>query len=138
MNYFTAPKGDPVTLFVGVLIIMLAIILNGIAAGKMNNNEKTGSVKKGTLLAVLAGLLMAFFYRFVAVSMDLNNFESPASGMLTPYSAFFVFTMGVLVSNFLFNTIIMKKPFLGEPVRYKDYFQGNFKTHLVGVLGGVI
>lgn len=138
VNYFTAPKGDPVTLFVGVLIIMLAIILNGIAAGKMNNNEKTGSVKKGTLLAVLAGLLMAFFYRFVAVSMDLNNFESPASGMLTPYSAFFVFTMGVLVSNFLFNTIIMKKPFLGEPVRYKDYFQGNFKTHLVGVLGGVI
>ncbi len=138
VNYFTAPKGDPVTLFVGVLIIMLAIILNGIAAGKMNNNEKTGSIKKGTLLAVLAGLLMAFFYRFVAVSMDLNNFESPASGMLTPYSAFFVFTMGVLVSNFLFNTIIMRKPFLGEPVRYKDYFQGNFKTHLVGVLVGVI
>lgn len=138
VNYFTAPKGDPVTLFIGVLIIMLAIIFNGIAAGKMKSKEKNRSGKKGILLAVFAGLLMAFFYRFVAASMDLNNFESPASGMLTPYSAFFVFTMGVLVSNFLFNTIIMRKPFLGEPVRYKDYFRGNFKTHLVGVLGGVI
>jgi len=138
VNYFNAPKGEPVTLFIGVLVIMLAIIFNGIAAGKMKNKGKTGSGNKGILLAVFAGLLMAFFYRFVAASMDLNNFESPASGMLTPYSAFFVFTMGVLVSNFLFNTIIMRKPFLGEPVRYKDYFQGNFKTHLVGVLGGVI
>lgn len=138
VNYFTAPKGEPVTLFIGVLVIMLAIIFNGIAAGKMRNKEKTVSGKKGILLAIFAGLLMAFFYRFVAASMDLNNFESPASGMLTPYSAFFVFTMGVLISNFLFNTIVMRKPFIGEPIRYKDYFKGNFKTHLVGVLGGVI
>lgn len=138
VNYFTAPKGDPVTLFIGVLIIMLAIIFNGIAAGRIKSNEKTKSGNKGILLAVLAGLLMAFFYRFVAASMDLNNFESPASGMLTPYSAFFVFTLGIFVSNFLFNTIIMRKPFLGKPLRYKDYFAGNLKTHLVGVLGGVI
>lgn len=138
VNYFTAPKGDPVTLFIGVTIIMLAIIFNGIAAGKMKRNEKNGSNKKGILLAVFAGLLMAFFYRFVAAAMDLNNFEYPASGMLTPYSAFFVFTMGVFVSNFLFNTIIMRKPFLGVPVTYKEYFEGNFKTHMVGVLGGVI
>jgi len=138
VNYFTAPKGDPITLFIGVSVIMLAIVFNGIAAGKMKKNEKNGSNKKGILLAVFAGLLMAFFYRFVAASMDLNNFESPALGMLTPYSAFFVFTMGVFLSNFLFNTIIMKKPFLGEPVTYKTYFDGNFKTHLVGVLGGVI
>ena len=32
----------------------------------------------------------------------------------------------------------MKKPFVGEPVTYKQYFAGNFKTHLVGMLGGAI
>ena len=32
----------------------------------------------------------------------------------------------------------MKKPFVGEPVSYSEYFKGNFKTHLVGVLGGCI
>jgi glucose uptake protein len=32
----------------------------------------------------------------------------------------------------------MKKPFVGEPVSYKEYFRGNAKTHLVGMLGGAI
>ena len=32
----------------------------------------------------------------------------------------------------------MKKPVDGDPVSYKDYFAGNFKVHLVGVLGGAI
>jgi glucose uptake protein len=32
----------------------------------------------------------------------------------------------------------MKKPFVGEPVSYKDYFKGKFSTHLVGILGGAI
>ena len=32
----------------------------------------------------------------------------------------------------------MKKPFVGEPVTYRQYFAGNGKTHLVGMLGGAI
>jgi glucose uptake protein len=53
---------------------------------------------------------MSFFYRFVAAAMDLNNFESPTPGMATPYSAFFIFSVGIFVSNFLFNTIVMRRP----------------------------
>ena len=44
----------------------------------------------------------------------------------------------MLLSNFLFNTLVMKRPFVGEPVSYKEYFKGNGKTHLVGMLGGAI
>ena len=138
MNYFTAPKGDPLFLFLGVAFVMLAVIFNGLAAGKMKRGDSAKSNRKGVVLAVVAGVLMAFFYRFVASSMDLNNFESPAAGMLTPYSAFFIFSIGVFVSNFLFNTLTMKKPFEGSPVSYGQYFSGNLRTHLVGVLGGVI
>jgi glucose uptake protein len=137
VNYFNAPKGDPVLLFIGVALIMLAVIFNGIAAGKMKKGENANG-KKGIMLAVIAGILMAFFYRFVAAAMDLNNFETPAAGLLTPYSAFFIFAVGIFISNFLFNTIIMKKPFQGSPVSYSEYFKGNLKTHMVGVLGGVI
>jgi drug/metabolite transporter (DMT)-like permease len=43
-----------------------------------------------------------------------------------------------MLSNFLFNTLVMRKPFVGEPVTYGQYFNGNFKTHLVGMLGGAI
>jgi glucose uptake protein len=81
---------------------------------------------------------MAFYYRFVAASMDLNNFAQPDAGKLTPYTAVFIFAVGVLVSNFIFNTIAMKHPVNGEPVSIKDYFKGSLKTHLVGILGGVI
>lgn len=138
VNYFTSPKGDPIILFIGVGLIMLAIIFNGIAAGKIKKDDQGKSNKKGIILAVFAGLLMAFFYRFVAASMDLNNFVHPAAGMLTPYSAFFIFALGMFASNFVFNTLIMKKPFDGVPVSYKDYFNGNFKTHLIGIFGGLV
>ena len=81
---------------------------------------------------------MSFFSALVYNGVDLNNFKAPAAGMLTPYTAMVIFALGVFLSNFVVNTIVMKKPFVGEPVTYKQYFAGNFKTHLVGVLGGCI
>ena len=86
----------------------------------------------------MPGVLMSLFYRFVAAAMDLDHFENPTPGMLTPYSAVFIFSLGVLASNFVFNTWVMKRPFDGEPVAYRDYFKGSFSTHLVGMLGGAI
>lgn len=141
VNYIGAPKGDPITLFLGVILVVAAIICNSIAAGRMSkkdNESKAENSKKGLILALIAGILMAFFYRFVAIAMDLENFEIPTPGMLTPYSAIFVFSIGVLLSNFIFNTFIMRCPFVGKPVSYKEYFKGSISTHLVGMLGGSI
>ena len=137
INYIGAPAGNPVLLFIGVALIVVAIICNGVASGKISSEKKEGA-NKGIILAAVAGTLMAFFYRFVAASMDLENFAAPAVGKVTPYTAIVIFSFGVLLSNFVFNTLVMKKPFVGEPVTYKQYFAGSFKTHLVGVLGGAI
>ena len=137
VNYIGAPKGDPMTLFIGVALIVVAIVCNGIASGKLQKEKKAGA-NKGIILAVVAGTLMAFFYRFVAAAMDLDNFAAPAAGKATPYTAIVIFSLGVLLSNFIFNTFVMKKPFVGEPVSYSEYFKGNTKTHLVGMLGGAI
>ena len=137
INYFSSPKGDPFWLFTGVVLIVIAIICNGIAAGK-NQKAGTNNSKKGIILAAIAGILMSFFYRFVAAAMDLNNFESPTAGMATPYTAFFIFAIGIFLSNFLFNTLVMKRPFVGLPVTYKEYFTGKASTHMVGILGGCI
>lgn len=138
INYFSAPKGDPFFLFLGVALVIAAIVCNGIAAGKNNRAQKSANTKKGVILAIVAGVLMSTFYRFVAASMDLDNFNVPAAGLATPYTAFFIFACGIFASNFLFNTYVMKKPFVGEPVTYRQYFQGGFTTHLVGVLGGSV
>ena len=137
INYFGAAKGEPSYIFAGVALITVAIILNGLAYKKALVGSKKVS-GKGIFISVAAGVIMAFFYRFVAASMDLDNFVSPAAGKLTPYTAVFIFALGVFVSNFLFNTIAMKKPVEGAPVSISGYFRGNIRTHLVGVLRGVI
>lgn len=137
INYLGSQKGDPLFLFIGVGLIAIAIILNAIAFKKTSGgNQKVTT--KGILLSILAGVLMSFFYRFVAVSMDLDNFVRPAVGKMTPYTATVIFSLGIFISNFLFNTILMKKPISGEPTNYKAYFSGNIKIHMVGVLGGII
>ncbi len=136
VNYLDAPVGNPALLFAGVALVALAILLNANAYRKTSGNK--GSVStKGLALSVVAGLLMGFFYKYVANSM-FPDFSSPVEGKLSPYTAVVVFSAGILASNFLFNTLLMKRPFVGAPVRFSDYFAGNFKTHLVGVLGGMI
>lgn len=137
VNFVASQKGDPVLLFAGVVMIAIAIIINAIVH-KRNSKAGAKPSSKGIIISLIAGLLMSFFYRFIAASMDLTNFENPAAGKMTPYTAVFIFSVGIFISNFLFNTILMKKPFEGAPVSYNDYFKGKFKTHLTGVLGGLI
>ncbi|WPU92452.1 GRP family sugar transporter [Mucilaginibacter sabulilitoris] len=137
INYAAAQKGDPVILFLGVGLIVIAIILNAIAYKKASSANKQVS-SKGILISLLAGILMSFFYRFIAASMDLENFASPVAGKMTAYTAVLVFSVGIFISNFVFNTILMRKPIDGNPVTYAAYFKGKFKTHLVGILGGLI
>ena len=138
-NYLEQPKGNLALLALGVALIVIAIICNGVAAGRVaKGSEQNKGRKKGIVLAIVAGLLMSTFYRFVLKGMDINNFVQPAEGMLTPYSAIFIFSVGVMLSNFIFNTWVMKKPFIGKPVSYGEYFKGSLSTHLVGILGGMI
>ncbi len=139
INYLKAPHGDPSMLFLGVALIVVAIIFNGLAASRKGTSAAdAGKAKKGIMLAAVAGILMSFFYRFVAAAMDLDNFEAPTAGMITPYTAFVLFAIGIFLSNFFFNTLLMKKPFEGDVVTYKQYFQGSISTHMVGIFGGVI
>lgn len=137
VNYFGMEKGNPVLLFTGVALVTVAIILNAVAYRKAAAIVKRPSAK-GILLSVIAGILMSFFYRFIAAAMDLNNFVDPEPLKMTPYTAFVIFAVGILASNFLFNTIMMKKPLEGPPVTYANYFQGKFPLHMVGILGGAI
>ena len=135
VNYMATPLGDPVLLFLGVGLVAIAIIVDAIAYKRISSGSTT---KKGIIISLAAGILMGFFYRFVASSMS-EDFASPTIGLLTPYSAVFVFSIGIFLSNFVFNTFFMYKPITGEKVSYSDYFKnGSPKLHLIGILGGVI
>ena len=99
-------------------------------------NQKVST--QGIVISLVAGILMSFFYRFIAASMDLENFEAPAAGKMTPYTAVFIFSVGIFLSNFIFNTILIRRPIVGEPTSYKEYFNGGFPVHMIGILGGLI
>lgn len=136
INYISQKSGNPWLLFSGIALVTVAIIIDALAYKKHSETkEKTPS--KGIILSLAGGILMSLFYFLVQRSMSMN-FSRPEAGKLTPYSAVFIFSLGILASNFIFNTFLMKKPIEGSPVSFKDYFNGNFKTHLVGILGGVI
>ncbi len=136
VNYIYKPDGNPLVLFLGVFLVALAIVLDSLAYKKMVSKKSNVPVK-GILYAVIGGVLMALFYRFVAGSLT-NSFANPEIGKLTPYTAIVVFSFGILISNFLFNTIMMKRPVEGPPLSYSDYFGGKKSIHLVGLLGGSI
>jgi glucose uptake protein len=136
VNYADNPVGNPVVLFIGVGLVVAAILLNAFAYRRTAANSH-GVSGKGLILSVVAGILMGFFYRYVAASM-YTDFTRPEPGKLSPYTAVFFFSAGILLSNLLFNTFLMRRPFNGAPVSYADYFQGKLRSHLMGILGGVI
>jgi len=137
VNYIATPLGNPYMLFIGLALIVAAILVDA-AAYKNLPQENKSDQKKGIIISIISGIMMGFFYRFVAASMT-TNFANPDIGLLTPYSAMFVFTIGIFLSNFIFNTWFMYKPVTGRAVGYKDYLKlGTPKLHIIGILGGLI
>ena len=142
-NYLIAPGGKPLSLIVaGLAIIVVSIICNALAfKAKSAGSSDASSTKKGLILAAVAGLLMMWFSPLVNKVID-NTFtaEAPMAGKMTAYSAFFIFTLGLFLSNFIWNTIAMRKPVQGEPILdgARRWFGGSAVTHLVGMLGGCI
>lgn len=136
VNYLDRPEGNAPLLFGGMALVAVAILLNAYAYRRASK-EQAGVSTKGLLLAIVAGLLMGFFYKYVANAM-FSDFTVPEAGKLSPYSAVFVFAVGILLSNLVFNTLLMRFPFVDEPVSFGDYFKGGSRNHLIGILGGAI
>ena len=160
-NYLANPSGsgNAGLLFAGVGLVAVAIVLSALSYRKRDEASAGASTEKkpigkGLFLALLCGLLMSLFYFFVAKSLapvvvdgqnldvTLANLQLPgaelASGKLTPYTANVLFAVGVLVSNCVIMPILMRKPFVGEPVEKGAYWKGTFKDHFWGWVGGVI
>lgn len=143
LNYAVKKQGSIAMIVAGLALIVSSIVCNAFAFKAKQGSEggEKSSTKKGLVLAFLAGLLMMWFSPLVNKVIDLTFAKaSPDAGMMTPYTGFFVFALGIFASNFVFNTVAMRRPVQGEPILdgAKRYFGGSLPTHLVGVLGGCI
>ncbi len=142
MNYLAAPIGNVALLTAGVCMVTLAIILDALAYRRlaMDSPGAGGAAKgstRGLVLSVVCGVFMGIFYRFVAAAMYTDPAHATA-GKMGPYAAVFVFAVGIVLSSFVWNVLAMKRPLVGDPVHFRDYFAGSLPTHMTGVLGGLI
>lgn len=115
VNYAAEPIGNPFVLFVGVAFIVSAVVLDSLAYHRVS--RRNGNTRRtGLVLAVLSGLLMGYFYRFVAAAMPgPDSFIHIPAGKLTPYTAVVFLALGVFLSNLVLNTAVMLRPFSGPP-----------------------
>lgn len=130
LSYALQPKGNGKLLAAGVACAVLAVILIGKAYGELKSG--TASVpRKGVIVCVVSGLLMGIFAPFVTKAMTADR-------PLTPYTVAVLFTLGALGCCFVFNTILMRKPLVGEPVGPSGYRTASARYHALGLLGGAI
>ncbi|HVA71620.1 MAG TPA: GRP family sugar transporter [Candidatus Limnocylindrales bacterium] len=129
INYAIAPKGNPILLFGGIGLICIAILLDAMAYRGLSGGAKAS--RKGIGLSLGCGVAVGLFYPFVAKALTGPHH-------LGPYTVYFVFALGAVVSNFPLNYGLMRRPVSGEKLRMKDYFQGRLSLHAWGVLGGAI
>jgi len=133
-SYLQTPKGNPSLLFAGVALIVFAMVMSGLAYRKLPQSAGKKPLR-GLIFAVLAGCIMGSFYPELLRAISANFNSDPIQpGMLTPYVALVVFGIGVVLSNFIVNTIFMR----AGKLTYSDYFRGTSKLHLIGILGGMI
>jgi glucose uptake protein len=133
-SFIESPKGDPALLFIGVALIVFAMIMSG-AAHRRLPHAGARSPLRGLLFSAIAGCIMGLFYPQLMRAISPHFNRAPiVPGMLTPYVALVFFGAGVLVSNLIWNTIFMR----AGHVTYADYFRGSAKLHGLGILGGAI
>lgn len=134
LSFVQTPKGDPVLLFSGVVLILAAMVLSGVAHSRLPTQKGQGWAR-GIRFAAVAGAVMGFFYPELMRSISTNFHSSPIeAGRLTPYTALLFFAVGVLLSNVVVNTVFMRAARLS----YADYFATKSRLHSLGLLGGVI
>lgn len=136
INYLGKPEGNPLYLFGGTFVIIVAILLSMQSYRKLAAHQKKASFK-GIALAFMAGLCIAFFYRFVASSLA-TDFSDADAGKISSYTAVVFFSIGAILSTIILNPVFMAKPVQGESVKISQWMKGSSKTHLLGMLGGAI
>lgn len=127
-SYLQQPKGNAVLLAGGVACAVIAVVLDGKAYGTLAKDSGSTS-KKSIATCIVSGILMGLWSPFVAHAMSHGN-------TLGPYSVSVFLTLGALLSCFLWNIYFMRRPLVGEPVNFREFFHGPAAGHILGLLGG--
>jgi glucose uptake protein len=130
MSYIVQPKGNAVLLSLAVLCAIAAVVFDGRAYQHLKAGKATVS-GKSIVVCVISGLLMGLFAPLVARALNTGH-------ALNAYSIAVFFSLGALLCCFVVNVYFMRRPLVGTPVSFGDYFTSRASNHALGVLGGGI
>ena len=164
-NYIAQQAGSAAMVFGGCALVLIAVILSAVAHGKMQRirsraaaalaaasqppeedvklaaagakrkkaaEEKGPGAYRGVWLALSGGLLLGTFYPIMAMSMEGEL------GISNPFAVTLIFSIGILLSTFIYNLYFMNLPVKGLPISFFSYFTGTMGQHAMGLLGGMI
>jgi glucose uptake protein len=165
-NYVSLQTGNVFLIFGGVLLLLIAVVLTAIAQSMIERTRRKAAAaaiaaaeapadpnitaaaaarKKraaeeqagpgamlGVWLALAGGLVMGMFYPVVGLAMDGEL------GFSNPFAVLMLFSIGILVSTFVYSLYFMNLPVKGLPVSFFAYFTGRLGQHGLGILGGMI
>ena len=129
-NYLVQPRGNPILLFGGLVLVVIAIVVDAVAYRRREPTHTAS--RRGVRLSIASGILMGLFYPFVAKA-------SIVAHPLGPYSVAFVFAIGVVLCAIPLNFWLMRHPITGErPISMSGYWQARAGWHFWGIVGGMI
>jgi len=149
-SYTLNPQGNPMLLFGGAFLVLIAIIVDAFAYSSYLETKRAAAVaavnadprakrkveaapgaSRGIVLSIVSGVLMGTFYPMVEVA------KAGEIGV-APYGIGLLFSAGILFSSLLYLPFFMNFPVDGEPVELSGYFKGTGRQHLLGLLGGIV
>jgi glucose uptake protein len=144
MNFLGQSEINIALLVGGTLIVAMALALGSGAyshlkivqhealarAGKTKSTRRPSSIK-AILLSLVGGLVLGTYAPLLLRAQD------PDTG-LGPYSLLFLFSIGVVVSTFIFNLFFMNLPVEGDPLEIADYIKTPIKNHVLGLFSGAV
>jgi len=92
-------------------------------------------------ICVVGGMLMSLWSPLNARAQD--GFGEAGHAGLSPYGAFFAFSLGIMLSTLPLIPLVLACPLdTGKPVRLRvavrDYVRAPFNVHVLGLVGGGI
>jgi len=130
-NYLISPRGNPLLLFGGIVLVVLAIIFDAMAYKKREVEKKAVSAR-GIKISIACGILMGMFYPLIVKA-------TTGKAALGPYAVSFLFCIGAVLCALPLNNYFMRKPLTGAaPVTMRQFFATKPAYHLWGIVGGLI
>lgn len=149
-NFIGNPQsGNPLLLFGGVVLVLIAVLVDIIAyrshVDAMAAASKTGPTldprtklpvrtpiaARGILMSILSGILLGFFLPVVDSSRSGDN-------GVGPYGLAALVGAGMFFSTLVYVPFFINFPVQGDPVQVRDYFKGAKRQHFWGIFAGFV